>query len=152
MHLQMNMLIMAVLINRVWQQIDSMSEKLTVVLNGEAVIEYDRSQRLPGHQRQFLDKMDDDMASGVEFNGVMVEQPDQVQRAQFVAIHLIQAILNSQDSVIAAMCAYLANRLPDLKQVRASQSGEEISFDLVFNEELKNQVKVNFEPGIKTQH
>lgn len=121
--------------------------KLVVTLNGQAVVEYDRNKRLPGHQRQFLDRMDEDMDKGVELAGEWCAQPDQTQRAQYVAMHLVQALQKDEDQVIAAACAYLANRLPDLKQVKAIEQGEEFFMDLIFDREFKNQVNVSFDPG-----
>lgn len=131
-----------------------MSEKLVIVLNGQSVVEYDRNKRLPGHQRQFLDKMDSDMEQGIELMNEKIVQPDNVQRAQFVAMHLVQSLLQEDDAMIAASCAYLASRLPDLKQVQAKEQGDMISFHLVFDEPLYNQVSVQFDPGQRknTEH
>jgi len=125
-----------------------MSDKLVIVLNGQAVIEYDRNKRLPGHQRQFLDKMDADMDQGIELMNEKIANPDNVQRAQFVAMHLVQSLLEENDAMIAASSAYLANRLPDLKQVKAHEQGGMVSFHLVFDEPLNNQVSVQFDPGL----
>lgn len=129
-----------------------MGEKLVIVLNSQPVIEYDRNTRLPGHQRQFLDKMDSDMNSGVTLNGRHIEQPDLKTRAQFIAMHLVQSIINDNEPKIAAFSAYLATRLPDLKQVKAREQGENISFDLVFTDEQKDQVAVQFDPTISKKH
>ena len=129
-----------------------MSNKLIILLNGQSVIEYDRSVRLPGHQRQYLDKMDQDMDGGIEMNGQRVDVPDLQQRSQYIAMHLVQAILNDNEAMIAAMCAYLANRMPDLKQVKAEEQGENISIDLVINEQDNNQVAVQFDPNLSRRH
>lgn len=131
-----------------------MSDKLVIVLNGQAVVEYDRNKRLPGHQRQFLDKMDSDMDQGIELMNEKIESPDTIQRAQFVAMHLVQSLLQEHDAMTAASCAYLANRLPDLKQVKASEAGDMVSFHLVFDEALNNQVSVQFDSGLskKQEH
>lgn len=124
-----------------------MSAKLIVVLNGQSVIEYDRNVKLPDHQSQFLDKMDMDMAEGLEMNGRSSPNPDLGIRAQYIAMNLVQAINDDNESVISAMCAYLATRLPDLKKVKADGQGENISIDLVFNEDDNNNVAVQFDPG-----
>lgn len=126
-----------------------MSNKLFVELNGASVIEYDRNIRLPGHQRRFLDKMDEDMTDGIELAGQTVVQPDRVQRAQFVAIQLFNAVQENEEGLIAATCAYLANRFPDMRKVVARQQGDMVSLDLVFNEEQnQNTVAVNFQPNL----
>ena len=127
-----------------------MSSKLVVVINGQAVIEYDRNKRLPGHQREFLDKMDVDMQQGIEINGEQIPDPDLKSRAKYVAIHLINAIVN--DGMIAAACAYLANRLPELKQIKVNEQNEAFSFDLVFDQEYNSAVNVQFDSSIKKTH
>ncbi len=81
------------------------------------------------------------MTQGIVLNGVTLADPDPVQRAQFVSMQLIAALIDSNDQLIAATCAYLANRLPDLKQLKVD---ENFNFDLVFDEEYKNQVQVAF--------
>lgn len=126
----------------------AMEDKLTILFNDQTVIEYDRKVRLPGHQRQYLDKMDADMDAGIDLAGEKIAAPDDTQRAKFVAMHLAQALMDEQDSLIAATCAYLANRLPELKQVKIVQQGEELMLDLVFDQGQENQVMVNFDPGL----
>ena len=44
----------------------------------------------------------------------------------------------------AAMCSYLAIRLPELKQVRIEDDTDGISIELVFDEEYRKQVAVQF--------
>ena len=123
-----------------------MSEKLYVELNGAQVIEYDRNVRLPGHQRQFLDKMDADMSEGIELAGQAISEPDPVQRAQFVAIQLMTALQDNEEGLIAATCAYLANRYPEMRRVVASEQGDNVSLELVFNaQQAQNTVAVNFQ-------
>ena len=118
-----------------------MSGIFVVLVNGEKQIEYDRAKPLPAKQMEFLDKMDLQMTQGIVLNGVTLADPDPVQRAQFVSMQLIAALIDSNDQLIAATCAYLANRLPDLKQLKVD---ENFNFDLVFDEEYKNQVQVAF--------
>lgn len=128
-----------------------MNDKLVVLFNGQAVVEYDRAKRLPGHQRQYLDRMDSDMDGGIDLAGEIIAEPDAVQRAKFVAMHMAQALLDEHDAMIAAGCAYLASRLPDLKQVRVIQQGEDLMLDLVFEQAPENQVVVQFEPATFTK-
>ena len=89
-----------------------MNSKLVVVLNGQPVIEYDRSRRLPGHQRQFLDKMDLDMEAGINLAGEQIVSPDMAQRSKYIAMHLVNAILDDNDAKISAMCAWLDQAMP----------------------------------------
>jgi hypothetical protein len=46
----------------------------------------------------------------------------------------------------AAMCSYLAIRLPELKQVRIEDNAGEVSIELVFDEDYRRQVAVDFPP------
>ena len=116
---------------------------MQVIVNGESQIEYDRNKSLPEKQLEYLDKMDQEMDSGFELAGEQVEKPDLLQRAQFVAGYLAQAIFGENDQMIAASCSWIAVRLPDLKQVKILQDDDQISIDLVFDEERVNQVKVD---------
>jgi len=128
-----------------------MGDKLVVLFNGESVVEYDRGVRLPGHQRQYLDRMDADMDEGIDLAGEMIASPDHTQRAKFVAMHLAQALLDEHDAMVAAGCAYLANRLPDLQQLRIMQEGEDLMLDLVFDKAPENQVLVQFDAGMSNK-
>lgn len=123
-----------------------MSDKLTVVLNGQAVVEYDRNKPLPDQQLAYLDRMDQEMEKGLQVGGENIASPDLKQKAQFVALQLFQALADNQDAVIAASCAYLANRLPDLKQVVGNsiegQAG--VACDLVFDRPHVQEATLQF--------
>lgn len=123
-----------------------MSDSMVVLLNGEAMFEYDRSIQLPEKQQQYLDRMDQKMDSGIQLGNETIANPEPQQRAQFVAFTLLNAIENDNEPVIAAMNSYLAVRYPDLKQVKADvdKDNGKVMFDLIFDKEHKNQVKVSF--------
>jgi len=107
---------------------------LTVVINGQAVIEYDRRKPLAARQQLFLDRMDRDMDDGIGLDGQHEASPDLLARARFVANNLLQALESENDSVAAATCAYLAVRLPELKQVCADMKQDgQMHIDLVFD-------------------
>jgi hypothetical protein len=123
-----------------------MSDKLTIVLNGQAVVEYDRNKPLPDQQQAYLDKMDAEMDKGLNVGGESIAHPELKQKAQFVALQLFQALEANNDPVIAASCAYLANRLPDLKQVVGNsiegQAG--VACDLVFDRPHMQEATLQF--------
>ena len=123
-----------------------MSDSMVVLVNGEALFEYDRTKSLPEHQRQYLDRMDEKMDAGIMLGDENIVNPDQQQKAQFVAFTLISAIQDDNEAIIAAMNSYLAVRYPDLKQIKADtdEDGKKVMFDLIFDQEHKNQVKVSF--------
>ena len=121
-----------------------MSNMLAVLLNDIAQLEYDRSKPLPPHQAAYLDKMDTKMDTGIMIGDETIQNPDINQRAQFVAANLLNAMKSNNEETTAAMCTWLANRLPDLKQVKMDEAGDRISIDLVFDEEYGKQTAVTF--------
>lgn len=114
-----------------------MSNKLVVVVDGSAQIEYDRARPLAEKHREYLLKMDAKMAMGVELDGQMIFEPDTRQKAKFVSMILAQAFERNDDGAIAAMSAYLADREPELKQVLIEHPDGGLSVDLEFEEEYE---------------
>ncbi len=121
-----------------------MNDMLAIVLNSELAAQYDRSKPLPKDQQQYLDRMDHNMDQGIMLGEQRFDAPDLGQRAQFVAYNLIQAIQNDDDNLIAASCSYLALRLPDLQQVKASVKDGKMLVDLVFDKPYVKETKVEF--------
>lgn len=121
--------------------------KLAIVVNGELMMHYDRQQRLPGQQRRALEQMDAKLDAGIPIAGAMVEDPDPMLRAQFVASLLVSALFDGKDQKAAAMCSWLATRIPDLNVVQAVENEQDSKIELVFDktyEELKNEHPVQF--------
>jgi len=106
---------------------------LRLVVNGEAVLEYQPQARLPGHVRDFLARMDADMDDGFSLAGQVVEQPDDMQRVHFVALQLFQSFRRDKYRLRAASCAWLCQRVPELRAVKVEDSEEEVSVELVMN-------------------
>lgn len=121
-----------------------MSHMLAVLINGIAQLEYDRDKPLPPHQASYLDKMDAKMDAGIMIDNVSVEKADINQRARFIAANLLAAMRSNDEEMSAALCTWLANRLPDLKQVRIEEDGDRVAIDLVFDEEYSKQAAVSF--------
>ena len=121
-----------------------MSNLLGVLINGIAQLEYDRDKPLPDHQAVYLEKMDEKMQRGIEIGNETITNPDINQRAQFVAANLLNALQIGNEEMSAALCTWLANRLPDLKQVKYDEDGEQVSIDLVFDENYGKQAAVTF--------
>jgi hypothetical protein len=84
------------------------------------------------------------MAAGIEVDGRVIADPDLGQRAQFVAANLVHAIKSDDEAGAAAMCTYLAVRLPDLTQVKVDDRDGEVSIELVFDEDYVKQFPVQF--------
>jgi len=121
-----------------------MSNLLAVLLNGIAQLEYDRDKPLPPHQAAYLDKMDTKMDAGIIIGDATIGNPDINQRAQFIAANLLSAMKSNDEEMTAALCTWLANRLPDLKQVKIDEDGDRVSINLVFDEEYGKQAAVTF--------
>lgn len=121
-----------------------MSNMMAVFLNGIAQLEYDRNKLMPDHQAAYLDKMDAKMDAGIFLDGEMIANPDLNQRTRFAAANLAAALKNNDESVAAAMCSYMAIRMPELKQVKIEDDDGEISIELIFDEEYRKQVAVDF--------
>ena len=121
-----------------------MSHVMAVLLNGLAELEYDREKPLPDYQAVYLDRMDTRMDAGIRLGEASIVNPDRNQRAQFVAANLLHAIKNNDEPLAAALCSYLAVRLPELKQVRIEEDRRDVSIELVFDEDYRKQVAVPF--------
>lgn len=107
---------------------------LSIYINGKNILEYDKNTRQTGIQRRFLDNMDLDMDEGIEINGEMINSPDKIQRANYVAMNLLYGLEKDSEGMINTTCGYLVNRIPELKQIRAIEKGEEITMELIFND------------------
>lgn len=117
---------------------------LTVVVNGQPVLQFDRRKSLAARQRLFLDHMDRDMDGGISMGGAHIDGPDLPARARFVAISLLDALDAGNDALAAASCAYLALRLPELKQVKLDRQHGQTHIDLVFDEHYVPTQTVQF--------
>ena len=122
---------------------------LVAVVNGEPVVEYDRSVSLPENQLRYLEKMDEKMAMGIPDGQGNIFAPDQEQRARFVASQLMMAIKEDNEQLIAASMAYLANRLVELKQVSSKEKDGETQISLIYDREFTPPQPINF---VKPEH
>lgn len=130
-----------------------MSEKVGFLMDGQEVLTYDRSVALPHKQQVYLDDMDKKMAAGFELSGDIITNPDQQQKAQFVALNLVNALQQEDDQMAIILFTYLVNRLSDLKQVKAKiqdmGSGQKIGVEFIFDEVKPQGQKIEFHPAAK---
>lgn len=122
---------------------------MAVFLNGIAQLEYDRERLLPDHQRAYLDRMDARMDTGIRIGSETVSHPNLAQRAHFAAGNLVHALQTSDEALAAAMCSYLAIRLPELRQIRIEEPRDatgEVTIEFVYDQEYRRQVLVDFNP------
>lgn len=121
-----------------------MNRIMTVVLNNEAQLEYDRDKPLPDHQALYLDKMDLKMDGGITIGEEHIENPDLNQRVQFVAANLGHALKTNQESLMASLTTYIAVRMPELKQLRYTEHDNGMEIDLNFDKPYVKEVLVPF--------
>jgi len=107
-----------------------MKSLLSLKIDGNIVLEFDRNTRLPGRQRDFLDKMDEDMSQGIRLSEKYIPEPDDLQRGYYVAIHLLQAFEEGDQSMITATCAYLVQRLPGLNTIQVDHDSQGVNLKL----------------------
>lgn len=120
------------------------AKHLTVVLNGESQLEFDRGKELPEAQYAALERMDARMDQGILLDSRPIERPDALQRARFVAGQLLQAVQDGSEAMAAATCTWLAVRIPELQQVRGVEREDGLAVDLVFDRGYAPEVKLNF--------
>ena len=109
---------------------------LEIHINQSLVLSYAPSVGTPGQQRLVLDKLDDDMDGGIMLGDTRIAQPDAMQRAFFVCANLVYAVEHEQAEMAQYLCCYLAQRLPELRQVLITDDGDELHTRLVFADEL----------------
>ena len=113
--------------------------KLTVIYNDIPQLEYDRDKPLEDHQLLYLQKMDDKMDAGITIGEQHIDKPDANQRSQFVAANLAHAIKTENETSMAALCSYIATRMPDIQQVTIAElDNGEIEIDFRFEAAATN--------------
>ncbi len=124
---------------------ESSMSKLAIVVNDQLTLDYDRNKPLDAEQQAYLDKLDQKFDQGIELQGEYLEQPDIQQRARYMALSMMEGIIYQEDAKAAVSVAWLATRLPDLKQVVAIVDKDGTQFELVFDREYKPHQVVSFD-------
>ncbi len=127
---------------------------VVVQVNGTALLEYDRSQALSAKQKASLSMLDGKLDEGILLNGEFITLPNEQERVEFMSAHLVSALLEDDEGIAAASCAYLARVLPDLKQVRATEKDGAVSIELIFDREYQPEQPMKFVPigRLKSRH
>lgn len=125
---------------------DKPAGRLVVQINGEPMLEYDRAKALSPKQRASLMMLDEKLEAGILLNGEFITSPSEQERVEFMAGHLVSALLEDDEGIAAASCAYLAKVLPELKQVRASEKDGVVSVELVFDRDYQEELRMKFVP------
>jgi len=118
---------------------------LAIVVNDQLTLQFDRDKPLLEQHQYYLDRLDAKFDQGIELQGEHLPNPDIEQRSKFMALSLMEGIMYQEDNKAAASMAWLATRLPDLKQLVAVVDKEGTQFELIFDREYQPQVEVNFD-------
>lgn len=121
---------------------------LAVVVNEQLMLEYHRDIPLDENKQKYLTSLDSKFEKGIELEGEQVNNPTLQQRAQFISLSLMEGLMYKDDKMASVSLAWLALRLPDLKQVIAKVDHNGTKFELVFDREYKPHVNVDFDPKI----
>jgi hypothetical protein len=114
-------------------QLPAQQPIVTIMVNEQAVMQYDRNKAPSKEQFDYIDSMDKQMDEGVELGGTLHKKPDPIVKSQFVAQHLLMALAAKNYSLAAAMCTWLSERLPELIRVQATGNlTNNMKVDLVF--------------------
>jgi len=122
------------------------SNLLVIHVNGTPMLEYDRDMQLSTQQEQSLKLMEEKLDQGFNLGNQHISHPKLEQKIEFVTANLISAILNDEEILAAASCAFVAHALQELKQIKAIESDGEISIELIFDREFQVEEKLNFTP------
>jgi len=117
---------------------------LAIVINDDLKLQYDRTKALPENQQQYLNNLDHKFTQGLELQGEKIDNPTIQQKAQYMSLILMESILYQEDPKAAVCLAWLATRLPDLKQVKAMVDEKNTQFELIFDREYQPHQVVNF--------
>ena len=119
---------------------------LVVQVNGTPMLEYDREKVLSGAQKESLKLIEEKLNQGFNLGEQQISHPKLEQKIEFVTANLISALLNDDEVLAAASCAYVAIALPELKQIKALENNGEISIELIFDRIYQTEEQLNFTP------
>ena len=102
---------------------------LQVKYNGATVFSQPR-QRLPGHMRSALERLDEQLRAGLTLEGRFLAEPDHAQRMQYVVNMLGEALRRQRADVSELMCLYLARYHPEITVLRLTDDGQTLRAEL----------------------
>lgn len=107
-----------------------MARRLKIFSNGDEVLCFQCSAGVPALQRRQLDELDFRMDDGIELDQRRIEAPDRIQRVHFVVGLLVRALARGDQDAVNGLCAYLANRMPELHAVQVQEQGGSVQVKL----------------------
>ena len=117
---------------------------IKLVINNNEVLQYDQNINLPDNQHKYLQMMDKKMDQGIVLGDKSINQPDQLQKAQFVALNMLSELDKNNEQQAIAMFTYLVNQLKKLKQVKVMGEPGKYKVEFVFYKDLSNWDTIKF--------
>ena len=122
-------------------------QSMIVQVNGKVVLEYDRCKLLNKRQKEDLARIDAKLSQDNSAKECL--DPNPLESTKLVTCALIKALQTDNEQVAAASCAWLANRIPELRQVKAEiEDAEHISIELVFDRDYQPEQTIHFVPHL----
>lgn len=100
------------------------ADKVAVLIDGELALYWDRAVAMSGAQRAAVAALEARLQQGFEAGGRRCERPDALERAQFAASMIPQALARGRDDLAATALALVCAALPDLRQLQCRRRGD----------------------------
>jgi len=121
-----------------------MSNIVKLVVNDQPMLQFDRNIAIPKEQKAFLMQMEIKMSGGIQLANEWIEKPDLMQKAQFVALNLLEYIEQENFTKAIALFTYIVDSLSDLQQLNAKGSSSNFKVEFVFDEDFHQWQEVKF--------
>ncbi|MBF0264550.1 MAG: hypothetical protein HQL46_04705 [Gammaproteobacteria bacterium] len=121
-----------------------MSDIVKLVLNNDPILQFDRNIPIPKEQKAFLMQMEIKMSGGFELSGKFIQKPDLMQKSQFVALNMLEYIVQENFSKATGLFTYIVDSLTDLQQVNAQGTHQNFKVEFVFDEDYHQWQEVKF--------
>ena len=72
------------------------------------------------------------MDQGINLAGEPCKTPSDFEKAQYVAMQLLQGLDAEDEGLVSICCAYLGSRHPELRIIKAQMHKDEIQMELIF--------------------
>ncbi len=112
--------------------IEIMNSGFIVTINNQTVYECNEA-RFPARVRRHLDEVDEKLAQGFELAGQWLDDPDEFQKQQYVAMILLDGLDHNNTSLVELMSSFLATRNKQLREIRATANQNSFNFSLIID-------------------
>ena len=120
-------------------------QNMVVQVDEKVVLEYDRLKPLNKKQKEDLSRIDAKLSQDDSAKEHPGSKPNPLKSTELIACTLIKALQTGNDHITAASCAWLANRIPELRQVKVkTEDAERISIELIFNRGYQPEQTIHF--------